>query len=630
MTPSNESPSENSPTANDSLGLATISPVEEVSPDEPDLSAVATLSDSPYPPSGEPSSSDQISSEADEEGDWEEVEVSVPGDSTAIVGEATAVKVARVRRKKRPVRTDAAELRLRGRRDMCKRIADIAPHMLKQSKLRLLTSYLDSKILPIGKEDDELTKFIIGEAPKLAERSRVLAALNTPGSGTDDLKAVIFAVLLQEETHSTPEYRLYEKVADFEREIVKRAKTLDLTDLRKSDPDWWHCIDTYRVLLEAAWGNDGLISPDEGRLLRVLRDHFGISMDDHWAVSALLKRFPKDKCVIHTPDEINEARKELQRQGLLWNYKNDADQNIDVIPAEIAAIICREHAGQELQAVNFRRLASHDAILASELRTALHRVGGDRAGNKAELIERVVASGVKPSGLLNPLDKEKLSAMCGGFGLKTSGAKAELIGRLIDFYDDLTFEARVTKDPREVWYANYELLAGRAYAELRAKKVITKDLDIEHQFEDATAFLFDNRLRMPCDMTRKDNKADGRLALDGGQTLLLDCKSAEGPVNLQDYLDGQFDGYLRKEQALGKNPIGFLVIAPAFTPQSLNLAYKYKARTNWDIALITAEGLRYLADRWAAAEPQKPFPVRLLNCTAIIDKERAEVLLSLA
>ncbi|QEL15469.1 SAP domain-containing protein [Limnoglobus roseus] len=608
-------------------------PITDNDPPPPIAAASEPAIDAPTigtPDTASPTESGDQDAHAADEGEWEEVEVVESIDLTVPGGEQTTMKVARLRRKKRPVRTDAVELRLQGRRDVCKRIADIAPHMLKQTKLRLLTSYLDAKKLPIGKEDEDLTKFILAEASKLADRNRVLDAINTPGTGTNDLKAVIFAVLLQEETHSTPEYRLYEKVAEFEKLLVKRAKALDLADLKKADPDWWHCLDTYQVVLDAAWGNDGTISPDEARLLGVLRAHFGISMEDHWTIGALLKRFPKAKCVLHSPDEINEARKELQRLGLLWNYKNDDDQNIDVIPAEIAAVIRREYAGQELQTVNFRRLASHDAILASELRAVNHRAGGERAGNKAELIERVVASGAKPSELLNALDKEKLSAMCGGFGLKTSGAKAELISRLIEFYDDLTFEARETKDPREVWYANYELLAGRAYAELRAKKVITKDLDIEHQFEDATAFLFDVRLRVPCDMTRKDNKADGRLALEGGQTLLLDCKSAEGPVNLQDYLDGQFDGYLRKEQAAGKNPIGFLVIAPAFTPQSINLAYKYKARTNWDIALITAEGLRYLADRWAAAEPEKAFPVRLLNCTAVIDKDRAEVLLSLA
>src|SRR5262249_38074721 len=150
----------------------------------------------------------------------------------------------------------------------------------------------------------------------------------------------------------------------------------------------------------------------------------------------------------------------------------------------------------------------------TDLRAILQARGMDRYGNKPDLIERIVASNIKPSEVLGDLDREKLSAMCGSVGLKTSGAKAELIERLIAFYDDLTFEERVTKDGREVWYSNYELLASRAYAELRAKKLIAKDLEIEHQFESATAFLFEARLHVPCDCSHKENRADGRLPLD--------------------------------------------------------------------------------------------------------------------
>jgi hypothetical protein len=137
-------------------------------------------------------------------------------------------------------------------------------------------------------------------------------------------------------------------------------------------------------------------------------------------------------------------------------------------------------------------------------------------------------------------------------------------------------------------------------------------------------------MRVPCDPSRKENRADGRLRLDGEQCLLLDCKSAEVAVNLQNHLETQFDGYLRRERETGKQPLGFLVIGPAFTPQSLRLANQYKARTNWDVALVTAAGLKHLAERWAAIEPEKAFPVRLLNRTDIIDKDRAEWLLSLA
>jgi hypothetical protein len=104
----------------------------------------------------------------------------------------------------------------------------------------------------------------------------------------------------------------------------------------------------------------------------------------------------------------------------------------------------------------------------------------------------------------------------------------------------------------------------------------------------------------------------------------------EVAVDLQDHLETQFDGYLRKERELGGQPLGFLVIGPAFTPQSVRLANQYKARTNWDVALVTTEGLKHLAERWSATEPEKPFPVRLLSRTEVIDKDRAEFLLSLA
>jgi hypothetical protein len=416
---------------------------------------------------------------------------------------------------------------------------------------------------------------------------------------------------------------------EFEKDLVKRSKTLDFFDPKKHDPERWHHYDTYRIVLEAAWADDNVISPDEARLLAVLRRHLNISLEEHWLTGALLKHFPKEKCALHTPDEINEARKELQREGILWSYRDENNRNIDVIPAEVVTTIRREF-GLELQRTNYRRLMQNDSIRLTDLQDLLKKRNMDRYGNKAELVERIAASNIRPSEVLDDLDKQKLSDMCGYVGLRTSGNKSEVIERLIDFYDDLTFEEIVTRDKREDWYNNYELLASRAYAELRAKKLISKDLDIEHQFEDATEFLFETKLHVTCDCSRKENRADGRLPLDNEQSILWDCKSVEASVNLQDYLDDQFDGYLRKEREGGKLPLAFLVIGPSFTPQSIKLAHQYKARTNWDIALITAEGLKHLADRWAAMKPNKPFPIRLLNKTELIDKDRAEYLLSLA
>jgi hypothetical protein len=612
---------------------------QTASPPVPDTTSRTTPSPAVAPPeatavqpSGEPeqeavSDSFRVELPLDGEGvdegeDWDEDEV---GSEDLITDEAadpvvTEARTTRVRRRRRQLKLDSPELRLRGRRALCKRIEDIAPYMLKMVKQRILNNFLPSLR---GLEDDDLTRVLREDAVKLAERSRILSAVTAHDADFNrgQLKAMILHVLLQEETYSLPENRLDEKVIEFEKVLVKRSKTLDLSELRKEDPDRWHHYDTYRIVLDAAWSNDNVISPDEARLLGVLRAHLRISWEEHWLISALLKRFPKEGCALHTADEVNEARKELHRQGLVWGYSDEDNQKIDVIPAEIAAVIRRDYAGLELQSVNYRRLMSHDNILLTDLRDVLQRRGLDRTGNKAELIERVVASDVKPSEVLDDLDREKLSAICGSFGLKSSGTKAELIGRLVEFYDDLTFEERVSKDEREAWYSDYELLAGRAYAELRAKKVITKDLDIQYLFEDATEFLFEMRLRAACDRSRKENRADGRLRLDYDQCLLWDCKSVEVAVNLQDYLETQFDGYLRKERETGKQPLGFLVIGPAFTPQSISLANKYKARTNWDIALVLAAALKHLADRWTAIAPDR---------TELIDRERAESLLSLA
>ena len=254
----------------------------------------------------------------------------------------------------------------------------------------------------------------------------------------------------------------------------------------------------------------------------------------------------------------------------------------------------------------------------------------DRYGNKEALIDRISASDVGPREVLLSLDGSKLSEMCLHVGLKNSGKKSDLVDRLIDFYDDLSFEDRKTPDEREDWYNNYELLAARAYNDLRAKKLITKDLQIEHQFEQATDFLFEQKLNLKIDKTRKVTKADGRIPLTGRRVILWDCKSAESAVNLQDYLEDQFDRYLRKEREKGTEPLAILVIGPSFTASSIKLVSKYKAQTNWDVALVQASALKHLAEQWSTTEPDKPFPIALLNRTELIDKERVDFILSLA
>ena len=534
------------------------------------------------------------------------------------------------RRKRRKPRSDAKELRFRGRRARCKTIHDIAPRMLKTVKLRILNRHIDSTK---GMDDRALEQYIVKNARKLCDKKHILSVLNTVDPDVDrrTLKHImIFLVLLQEETHSLEENRLDEKVLEFEKNLVKRSKKLDLFDSKVHDANRAHAYDTYRIVLDAAWRNEDDISKDEASLLGVLRDRLSVSQEEHWLIGANLKRFPKAKCALHSRDEIHDARKELQREGILWNYTDGNNRKIDVIPSEIVSVIRRDVAKLDLQRTNYQRILEHDSIRLDDLRSILITRNMDRYGNKEELINRIAVSDLMPSDILSSLDGSKLSEMCLHVGLKSSGKKLDLVERLIDFYDDLSFEEPETQDQREEWYNNYELLAARAYNDLRAKKLITKDLQIEHQFEEATDFLFERKLNLKIDRTRKVTKADGRIPLSGRRVILWDCKSAESAVNLQDYLEDQFDRYLRKEREKGAEPLAILVIGPSFTASSIKLVSKYKAQTNWDVALVRASALKHLAEQWAATEADKPFPITLLNRTELIDKERVDFILSLA
>lgn len=535
----------------------------------------------------------------------------------------------RRRKRRRKANKNAAELRLQGRRSLCKGIADISEHMLKTTKLRVLGNYLESSK---GLSEDDLTARLKKDATKIAAKDRILRLLREvdPDINRRNLQGIIlFHILLQEENHELVEGRLEQKVLDFEKEIVRRAKDVDFFDRKAHDPVRWHQYETYRVALKAAWENEDDVSSDEAILLRVLRRHLNISLIEHWIIGATLKRFPKPKRVLHTREEIHDARKHLQRQSLLWSYRDQSNQNIDIVPAEVVNVL-RGEIGLELQRTNYRRLLEHDQLTVAEFRDILKDRDMDAHGTKAELIERLAHADMRPSEFLEQLDRPKLASMCRHVGMPGSGNKPNLVQRLIDFYDDLTFEERETQDPREDWYNNYELLAARRYSDLRAKKLISKDLEVEHLFEKATDFLFEEKLRVPIDNKRKVTKADGRIPLENEEVILWDCKSVEKAVNLQDHLEGQFDRYLRKELEKGSRPLAFLVIAPAFTPESAKAAHQYKARTNWDIAMITAEALKHLAELWDTSEGDKRFPIRLLNKTEIIDKEKAEFLVSLA
>ena len=101
-----------------------------------------------------PDASDLERAEAGPVDEWEEGgEVDDPGAEGAVGVEGAADRVARARRRRRPSRPDAPEIGLRGRRALCKQLADIAPRMLENAA-RLVAEAgfeLETRLFPAEK-----------------------------------------------------------------------------------------------------------------------------------------------------------------------------------------------------------------------------------------------------------------------------------------------------------------------------------------------------------------------------------------------------------------------------------------------------------------------------------------------
>ena len=219
------------------------------------------------------------------------------------------------------------------------------------------------------------------------------------------------------------------------------------------------------------------------------------------------------------------------------------------------------------------------------------------------------------------LSSEQLSKWCRELNLPLSGTIQERVARIVAHFDQLRPPMKIEPDERARWYDFYEDLASREYDRLRAQHVIEKDLEIETKFEEATKYLFAQKLNHTPLQQRGSNHPDGLLTLQSSY-LMWDNKSKESPVNLKDHIS-QFGAYI--DRADKSVPI-FLVIAPDFTDDSEAEAVRYHAsHFDRNIALITAKELKNVAEEWSSDKNRKreePFPLGLLASNGRFSRTR--------
>ncbi len=431
---------------------------------------------------------------------------------------------------------------------------------------------------------------------------------------------IIGEILLNEDGYILNASETEEKIMEVEQKIVNRSNEIDISDLAsRSNVQRRKDLDLYYFVLKVAWEHNDTKSPDEANLLRKLRNRLNINEWDNWVLQAKLGKYPKANNEIHNRSEISETRRYLQSCGLLFSIRDSEGSDFDLIPEELAEVI-KNALGKEMKEPNYSILVRHKLLYKkSYLQNALERFGlPGNPGDTLDVLAEKVVQNIPPSLLIggitsrDGLINEELHQWCSEINQLVGGTKQERIERIITYYDSLRQTDPKPEDERVAWYEMYEALALRNYSLLRAHNLISKDLEVESKFEEATAYIFQHKLKHTPLKQAGSNRPDGLLSFRD-MYVMWDNKSKEEPglVNLKEHIK-QFHEYM--EKADKPVPI-FFVIAPNFTDESELLAVQYtSSHIERNIVLITAHELKCLAEKWNNVENKRrdePFPLGL-------------------
>jgi hypothetical protein len=465
--------------------------------------------------------------------------------------------------------------------------------------------------------EQQAREIIVRNVKELTDPARIEHQLSS-GDGPYSARILqrnALKALLKKPGWTASEAAIVKDVMALEKATLREAR--DRTCMQYEDGK---SIDILRAVLEVAIEDDA-VSREELSLVERLRQKLGIKARSTDLILAQLKHFPRRGNQVHSPSEIAEALAELQRLGAVF-YCNKLGGGVHLIPEEVVPGVQRA-LGIELAENAWRLLL--DGLTSRDLGVILRRHGLPGGGHKEERIARVLRSGLQPSEVLGTLTSAGLYAVLSGLpGANVSGTKEARIRRIIDYYANLVIHD-VPKEaaPGQVYYEYLVELARRDRESLLANKVITKDRDMDSAFEEGTRWLFRNRLGLRLlDMPGSDHP-DGTLELRSGDLLMWDTKSKEDVYRFPRTHVRQFKRYIRDS---GRRVSAFLVIVPEIGKGAETSADLLKSQSgdDTDVALITAEDLKWLAEKWAEASSGKGFDPEVFNVTGTLGRSKLE------
>lgn len=464
-------------------------------------------------------------------------------------------------------------------------------------------------------ELDEIKSFLVKTAKQYTSYENISNCLDEIKLDTNRAVRIIAPILLRDyllnqDDFISPCKETDSAILNYEKNIIDESNNFDINKISKD-------LALFKHMLDTAWALNDDISIDEKNLLESLRKYLSITIKEQQILEAKSGRFPNPENVLHSFDDIDVARRTLQAKGLLMCIKNADGVMCDMIPDDIASEI-RKYYNIEIRSYGYEKLVDYvikktkkqyliDIVTKASKHYEKANVEISNNPTVSEL-KTVILKSIQPSNLIggfsiyDGMNVEDLSSWCSDLGLGVSGTKKALIERILAYYDSVRRIELKTEDTREKLVSVYEELAKRDLKFLRANNIITKDLQCEHYFEEATDYIFEKMLlNKPLTLTGTEHP-DGKLSFKD-KYIMWDNKSKETPVNLKDHIQ-QFDRYISSSD---KDVVVFLVIAPDFTAQSVQECVDYSLNNDTQILLITAEELKTVAETWAKKHPGEIF-----------------------
>lgn len=455
-------------------------------------------------------------------------------------------------------------------------------------------------------ELDEIKTFLVKTEKQYTSTENIANRLEELNLDNNRAVRIIAPILLRDylldqDDFISPCKETDSAILNYEKAIIDESNNFDIAKISKD-------LALFKHMLDTAWQLNNDISIDEKNLLESLRKYLSISIREQQVLEAKSGRFPNLENVLHTFSDIDDARKALQTKGLLVCIKNSDGVMCDMIPDDIALGI-RKYYGIEIKSYGYEKMVDYVVKKTKKKYLVDIVTKASKYYKKAitenvanftisELKEKILQS-IQPSNLIggfsayDGMNVEDLSSWCGDLGLNVSGTKKALIDRILHYYDSIRRIELKTEDNRENLFTVYSELARRDLKFLRANNIITKDLQCEHYFEDATNYIFEKMLlNKPLTLTGTEHP-DGKLSFKD-KYIMWDNKSKETPVNLKDHIQ-QFDKYIKMSD---KDVVVFMVIAPDFTSQSVQECVDYSLNNDTQILLITADELKMVAELW--------------------------------